>query len=203
MEQVRSEYISFQKGKRVLGRIAQCKPSSATGSAALGRAAAGRGVVLESAGGDFAEYHPLLRLRAPAPAAPGGGKAMEAMESELSRPLGEGEVVGLHAGGSVSRLTAAAGSSSCCWGQGEGGEGGGELGELGGVGCCPSLPSFTGAVGVVSRRAVVRGGLPPDGRSEGYESIAYVGRVPVRVRGAARCVRCCVKAPCIRPATTD
>ena len=164
---MRSEFISFQKGKSVLGRIAQCKPGSGTSSSA------GRGVVLESVGGDFAEWHPVLQcppvkgddacgsysgLSGPLCGGDSGDCGDGGKQGKIYGTLGEGEVVGLHAGGGVSRVTRT------------------------------SRGGFTGAVGVVSRRAVVRGGLPTDGDCNGYESIAYVGRVPIRVRGAVRCV---------------
>ncbi len=43
-------------------------------------------------------------------------------------------------------------------------------------------------VGVISHQAIVKGGMPADGGEDnvGYESVAYVGRLPMRVRGAVR-----------------
>ncbi|GJM12242.1 MAG: hypothetical protein DHS20C12_06450 [Pseudohongiella sp.] len=36
---------------------------------------------------------------------------------------------------------------------------------------------------VVSVRPIVLGNMPPDGEEEGYEKVAFMGQVPVRVRG--------------------
>ena len=41
-------------------------------------------------------------------------------------------------------------------------------------------------VGVVSHRAIVKGGLPQPSEAAAFETVAYVGRVPIRVRGAVQ-----------------
>jgi hypothetical protein len=42
-------------------------------------------------------------------------------------------------------------------------------------------------VGVVTRKAMVVGSLPSDDQAHRYDTVAYAGRVPVRVRGPASC----------------
>lgn len=46
------------------------------------------------------------------------------------------------------------------------------------------VTSGASVVGVVSHQAIVKGGMPTDGGE--YESVAYVGRLPMRVRGEVR-----------------
>ena len=61
-----------------------------------------------------------------------------------------------------------------------------EEGEIVGVHAAGVSRVTSGAsvVGVVSHQAIVKGGMPTD--SGEYESVAYVGRLPMRVRGGVR-----------------
>lgn len=65
-----------------------------------------------------------------------------------------------------------------------------EEGEIVGVHATGLSHVTAGAsvVGVISHQAIVKGGMPTDGSENNmdYESVAYVGRLPMRVRGAVR-----------------
>ena len=124
IDRVQTQYISFQKGTTVLGGISQ--------------SCDGRGVTLQSAGADVAEWHRVD----PALCAPHMNGAI----------FEEGEVVGVHTCG-LSRVTVGA-----------------------------------SVVGVISHQAIVKGGMPAGGgeKSACYDSVAYIGRLPMRVRGAVR-----------------
>ncbi len=65
-----------------------------------------------------------------------------------------------------------------------------EEGEIVGVHAAGLSRVTAGAsvVGVISHQAIVKGGMPTDGgeNNAGYESVAYVGRLPMRVQGAVR-----------------
>ena len=124
IDRVQAQYISFKKGTAVLGGISQSLD--------------GRGVTLQSAGADVAEWHRVD----PTLCAPHMNGAI----------FEEGEVVGVHSCG-LSRVTAGA-----------------------------------SVVGVISHQAIVKGGMPTGGgeKSACYDSVAYIGRLPMRVRGVVR-----------------
>lgn len=169
--QVNPSVASVAQGRPIL---ALCAPpvervqaqyiSFQKGAAVLGsisQTSDGRGVSLQSVGADVAEWHRVdpAVVTANERCDGGGGGGTERRGRGWPALFEEGEIVGVHAAG-LSRVTDGA-----------------------------------SVVGVVSHQAIVKGGLPAAaaaadheagelGKCAGYESVAYVGRLPMRVRGA-------------------
>jgi hypothetical protein len=87
----------------------------------------GNGITLSSSQGDFAEWHPRVK-----------------MEPQFN----EGDVVGFTRRGEITRLCSVTGRM---------------------------------LLGVISRKAIVAGSAPPMAERDLYDTVAYCGRVPVRV----------------------